>query len=336
MDRRRARHGHYATAALVAPLVLGIEALGGDAAAVLAAAGVARSDLEDPERHLDAQAAFSAFEGAVEQLGDDLGLRMAELYEPGAFAVLDYLAQSSETLGAALERLVRYEPIHQNCMRTSVRTHAGQAFVEQRYALPQLRVAALAESNLATLVTIGRRLTSGRWRPTRVAFAHAPPADPGRRRRFFGCEVEWDAELDAIVLDAAQLELPVVRADSALATTLEAHAQAMLARVGGPETISARVREAIVRRLPDGQPGLEPLAAELAMSPRTLQRRLAAEGESLQGVLTEVRAELALRYVRDTSWSMDEVALMLGFSEGRAFRRAFKRWHGETPKHFRS
>lgn len=335
MGAESGRHGYYATAALVAPMLLGIEALGGDAEGALAAAGLHRSALDDPERRLDARAAFAVFTDGVAQLGDDLGLRMAALYEPGTFAVLDYLAQSSATLGAALDRLIRYEALHQNCMRTCVRVDGTMAVIEQRYELEELRVPALAESNLATLVTIGRRLTGGRWRPTEVRFAHAAPADAAMRRRCFGCEVQWDAQVDAICLDAGQLQLDVMRADAALAETLEAHARAALGRMEQRGTLASPTREAIVRMLPDGAPGLERLAAELGTSSRTLQRRLAMEGQSPQRLLVEVRAELSLRYVGETSLSMDEVALMLGFSDARAFRRAFKRWHGESPQQSR-
>jgi AraC-like DNA-binding protein len=67
------------------------------------------------------------------------------------------------------------------------------------------------------------------------------------------------------------------------------------------------------------------------MSARTLQRRLAGEGLSFDGVLDELRRELALRHLADRRVAIAEVAYLLGFSEPSAFHRAFKRWTGTTP-----
>ena len=73
------------------------------------------------------------------------------------------------------------------------------------------------------------------------------------------------------------------------------------------------------------------------MSPRTLQRRLGAEGTSFQDVVDSVREELARIYMADTArkYTVGELAYLLGFSEISAFTRAFKRWTGLTPTQWR-
>jgi AraC-like DNA-binding protein len=74
----------------------------------------------------------------------------------------------------------------------------------------------------------------------------------------------------------------------------------------------------------------------LGMHARTLQRRLAEEGTSFRDVIDGVRKDLAEGYVADRALTLDEVALLLGFSDKSAFHRAFVRWTGETPAAFRA
>ena len=73
----------------------------------------------------------------------------------------------------------------------------------------------------------------------------------------------------------------------------------------------------------------------LARSARSLQRQLAAAGLSYQQVLDNTRREAAHVYLSNPTLSTGEVAYLLGYSEPAAFHRAFKRWHGTTPRMFR-
>jgi AraC-like DNA-binding protein len=74
----------------------------------------------------------------------------------------------------------------------------------------------------------------------------------------------------------------------------------------------------------------------MALSPRTLQRRLQAEGASFADVLDETRKVIADCYVREPGVALIEVAYLLGFSEQSAFSRAFHRWYGVAPSRYRS
>jgi len=80
---------------------------------------------------------------------------------------------------------------------------------------------------------------------------------------------------------------------------------------------------------------IEALARQLAMSPRTLQRRLAAEQVSYQELLDDARKEAAARYLGESTLAICEVAYLVGYSEPAPFHRAFKRWYGMTPENFR-
>ena len=87
--------------------------------------------------------------------------------------------------------------------------------------------------------------------------------------------------------------------------------------------------------LKQGEPNIERLATRMHMSGRTLQRRLADLKTSFQDVLDGVRFDLARSYLRDERLDISQVAYLLGYSELRAFDRAFRRWAGMAPRDWR-
>jgi AraC-like DNA-binding protein len=72
------------------------------------------------------------------------------------------------------------------------------------------------------------------------------------------------------------------------------------------------------------------------MSPRTLRRRLQEERKTFQGVLDELRMYVAVKYLRDTALTIEDIADAVGFSDGASFRHAFHRWTQTSPQEFRS
>lgn len=83
-------------------------------------------------------------------------------------------------------------------------------------------------------------------------------------------------------------------------------------------------------------PRLDDVANALAVSPRTLERRLNVVGTNFRQISNDVRMQLAAQYVALGTMSSDEISRMLGYSQPSAFFRAFKLWFGMTPKQYRA
>lgn len=96
------------------------------------------------------------------------------------------------------------------------------------------------------------------------------------------------------------------------------------------------VESEIIAQLPHNKPQIETIAANIGMTTRTLARRLAEEGASYGAVLDELRRDLSVRYLKDRSLSLCQIAWLLGYSEVTSFNHAFKRWTGHSPKRARS
>jgi len=127
---------------------------------------------------------------------------------------------------------------------------------------------------------------------------------------------------------------PLSTSNPRLAALHDRYAGDYLERFDRGQT-SYRVREVIIRRLPDGEPRRDQVARELCMSERTLQRRLEEEASSFVQLLNDTRRELAEQYLNRLHLSLAQAAYLLGFSEQSSFFRACKRWFGLPPGEYR-
>lgn len=85
----------------------------------------------------------------------------------------------------------------------------------------------------------------------------------------------------------------------------------------------------------DGDPSLVRVAKKVALSPRTLQRRLNEYGVDFKKLTDDTRRRFAMKYLKDRNNTLTQIAFLLGYSEVSAFNRAFKRWTGSTPLKYR-
>jgi len=134
--------------------------------------------------------------------------------------------------------------------------------------------------------------------------------------------------------DAA--ERPFLTANAGMWQVFEPELQRRLADLDVAEDTSGRVRSALLELLPSGASSIEDVADRLAVSKRTLQRRLHDEGTNYQLELGAVRERLAKHYLTRTTVSGAEIVLLLGFNDPNAFYRAFHGWTGKTPEALRA
>ncbi|MEM9403075.1 MAG: helix-turn-helix transcriptional regulator [Pseudomonadota bacterium] len=101
------------------------------------------------------------------------------------------------------------------------------------------------------------------------------------------------------------------------------------------DNIAAQLKARLARLMAQGEANADAACRALKLSRRTLQRRLKAERTSFQAVLNEVRAELAVRYLKDDRLKALEVAMLLGYSSISSFTTAFKSWYDMPPAEYR-
>jgi AraC-like DNA-binding protein len=152
--------------------------------------------------------------------------------------------------------------------------------------------------------------------------------------RLYDCPIRFDTEAIEIHLPSESLDVPLEMSDAEMARICEERCEMILARLGAAGGFVDRVRAELLvgpRRFPD----LHTVARAMAVSPRTLCRRLNEEGSSFRRVLDEVRKSLALDYLESSDLPLQQIAALLGYEEPANFNRAFWKWIGDAPGRYR-
>lgn len=170
-----------------------------------------------------------------------------------------------------------------------------------------------------------------------VTFAHAAGYPVAAYEALFGAPVRFEAECSALWMSAEAASIPFAGRDPIARRYLERYAEQQLAALPAPApTLVGQIREAIVVELATSGAELSRVARRVAMSTRTVQRRLDEAGTTYQDLVEDVRGALARRLLRDRGRSIVDVAFELGYADLKGFYRAFRRWTGTTPGEWRA
>lgn len=319
-------------------LVTACERLGLDTGALLAAAGIPREVIEDPDGRLEGPRASALWARAYELSRDPvLSLHAAEACPIGAYKVIDYMGANAATVGEAFRFSSRYFPLVNTAVRLPIDESGDPVtFDVEDESGPGGVTRPYAEYCLAAFVLHVRGTTGVPFPVRRVTFVHPAPADVSEHERVFGCPVAFGAAHNRLELDRAVWETPTTGAQPGVLQVLAEHAELLLRNLPRGPGLVERTRRAIGERLRGGDPSLDAVARELGTSGRTLQRRLGELGYSFNALADEVRSATAKLYLEQPDIAVSEIAWLLGFADPSTFVRAFKRWTGETPARYRA
>jgi AraC-like DNA-binding protein len=283
-----------------------------DVERVLSPSGLSQRDLEDPDRRIPQDVVTDLWDRAQTVSGDvNFGLRALQSLSARKRSLVEYLLFNSPTLGAMIERGIRYERLWQEG-RGAALERRGTLAVLRWTARPGLRFSPpLSEFAVGMVVFMARAATGRDLQSARgeVRFPHAAPPNPEQYEKLFLAPVTFSASEQALLFAEELLAVPLPRADSALLAVLEEHAAQVLARLPTARSFAQSVRQILATSMAQGDTSLEAIARKLRMSGRTLRRRL-----------------------------LGEIAFLLGFADGAAFNKAFRRWTGQSPSaaHFQN
>ena len=309
-----------------------------DTDALMRAASLTPELLQDPDARVPLSAQLKLWRAVVEHTESaSIGLQIGCSLSAKQLGVVGYTMIYSQMLDQAYRRLARYmriiseavffEVIHDSDgVRLKFTTHPY--LVALRHPI---------EGQVAAILTIGQKITQTDFVPIEINLPTPKPADTRAYREKFRCRVRFNQPEATILLTSEQIQLPVIAADGTLSGYLEELASTKLRALGTPlERFGDTVRRMLWSDLSAGRPELSNVASQLGISARTLQRRLRENGTSYTLVLDELRREVSSELLVDGNLAVSDVAYLLGYSEPSAFQRAFRRWHGLSPREFKT
>lgn len=285
------------------------------------------------EDRLELDVLAAAWERAVANTRRrDLPVIAADYASHDEKSLLAFCVSNQPRFREAMQCYVRYFPAVSDAYAWQVELEPEQArmFAAPSGPIDRVGFQLHHEFEIADSVRAAALVTRGVARPTTVSFAHRapPPAVVDALANVLGVEPRFGAREYAVTYPIAVLDTPLPHARPALAVLLE---ERLEQHIASGATVSARTRVAIHKLLDVGRRcSVDAIAEAVAMSRRSLERALATEGTSASAIVDEERKRYALAWLPE--YSVEEVASRLGYSDRRAFARAFRRWTGTSPR----
>ena len=299
---------------------------------LLAGTGLEVDDLLRPGAEVDGAVELSVIANLVTADPDPaVALAAGSRYHLTTYGIWGFALASSPTVRSALEVGLRFADLSFTFCRFTVQTTDTEVLLSlDDTDVPEPVRDFVVTRDLAGLRTIAAELTGGAVRLERVELRPARPAEVRAYVEVLGVEPTFSAPLTVAALDAAVLDLPLPQADELAAATTEAQCRALLESRRRRSGTAGSVRDLLVAQ-PAAMPDIGDVAAALAVSERTLRRRLTGEGTSFRALVDEVREALAEELL-GAGLGVEQVARRLGYAETASFTHAFTRWKGRSPR----
>jgi AraC-like DNA-binding protein len=308
--------------------------MGEDPATVIASAAINPDLLRNPENSITFVELGRLFEACVAATGcEHFGLLVGQRSATRNLGLVGRLMQNAPTLKDAILDLCTNQ-------KRYVRGAVAYLVVQNEIAFwgyavhhPGMKaIEQISEGAIAVGFNVMRELVGAG--ADEILIAHRAPGNIAPYRQFFGSTPRFDAQQYAMAFSANLLAYPVRGANRELRQILQNSVASYwaLEQPSVTQSVTRMLRARVV--FPDTS--LEGVASELSMHPRTLNRRLQAEGNSFRDLMNEARFEVARQLLAGTRMDITEIALSLGYADPSSFTHAFQRWSGAAPSEWRS
>lgn len=336
MDTTNSPTGIYVTVTILKQMFLYLTSMKINSDEFLQSLGIDPALVKSPDGYIPIETYLRIEEAAAEHTQDPyFGLHMGEFAEPGSWSILGYLMMNCRTLGEAFEKSGRYSRVIGNLIEGEAQFRINKIRVISTvppYAPKMPRYC--FESAFASGVRMMRTLTGLELNPSEVTFIYSQPESTAEYERFFRCPVLFEHKYNSMSIETKLLSTPILLPNPELLDYFENYAQKFIAQMDRKDEYTQAVMRIILEKLDTENLNIKQVAKEMSVSVRTLQNRLKAEGVIFSDLLTDVRQQLAQKYLQE-NYSVEEITYLLGFSEPSVFRKAFKRWQGITPRQYR-
>ena len=328
---------HSVSVRMILMLLKNVSGTGINTQAICDAVGLTSKTLEDPETRIPFDCMENIWkEVALKTKDNDFGLHLGESIHdyPGGNIVLSVML-NCPTVGEALNKFCCYHNLMSDAIQPKLDVKDKLAYLSWETANPRLKPSRhISEALLSIFKTILKQLTENSFSPVEVHFKHASPQDIREHKRIFQAPLLFNQIKDELVIEKRHLEKPIFLADPQLLEALERYALNLIHKIYLPNSWADKVICLLGKGMQGEKPSVESIASKLAVSVRSLQKKLSREGTTFQQLLDYSRKEMAIQFLKNPEMTLCDIAFMLGFSEQSAFNHAFKRWTGKTPKQY--
>jgi AraC-like DNA-binding protein len=265
----------------------------------------------------------------------EIGLILGQRAVFESIGIVFQLAINCNTVRESLIHVTRYSNLGNEVFEAGF--NEGNEFAEwsEQCIISRYLCIPLIEFESCQKLRICKAVLGEDFRPIQIKFQHAPPDYVDKYHRVFQAPLLFNQEKSSIVFKKEYLNMPNPNPQPYVKEVLARHADTLQKEIEKNKLFQDTVRKIVLRHLESGSANLEVVAKELNVSSRSIYRKLRSENTSYKDLVSEVRKQLAQDYLREGSFSINDISFKLGFSEASCFHRAFKRWFSTNPGQYR-
>jgi AraC-like DNA-binding protein len=307
---------------------------GVDAGSLFREAGLDARLLEQPEARIATHEFIRLMQIVMRRTEDEfIGLGRGTKSKPGTFSMMAHAVINCPNLGHAIERSAQFYRI----VDLPIELRLEEGATESRFILTTEAPERdnILEAMIFIMVRFWSWLTGRTLEPISIQLDFPEPPQADEFRKIFRGPVTYNNARNAIVFPTPWLSLPLVQNPLSLSKFLRDSLALIIVGNQRPIGLTEQIKAIISKGYGNSFPDFAQVCDSLNMTPQTLRRRLKEENTSYQAIKDNIRQDAARYYLAKEELSIDEIALMMGFSEASSFHRAFKKWTGQTPAGYR-
>ncbi len=289
--------------------------------------------ITDPEQLIPYVSAIDILEKTAADLGrPDFGLCLARKQSINILGPLAIIARNEETVFSAVHKIKKYMQYYSPAVNLTIESPTETA--EPKVAvsfniLSRQNMRQAAELQVGRAVKIFKVLVNQSFHPVRVTFTHSRLLPLDHYIQYFGCPVEFNAEVNSLALTSDEMKSSIAGADPSIRMMMEGFLNQALEQ--SSLSFSQLIKDLVKENLPSRRSTISLIARQVSMSERSLQRRLKEEQSTFEIILDDVRKEIAWNCLTTQKMPMSDIATLLGYSEQSTFNRSCKRWFEQSP-----
>ena len=305
---------------------------------LLRGSGLSVKELMEDTTLLTKNQQLQILHNAIQYSGNPaFGLDFGRALTPPTHGPLGFLANSSPNLLTAIRDFQSFIPGRISIIRchSEYRDDNLDCYFEVDIdGNPEL-YRCVSEAFFLSMISLVEFVLGNKFSEGSMHCNYAKPGHYAEYAKNVHCPIRFDAPANKLVVPERLLLTANVSSDFQNYKFALEQCQRMLDELDGSEhPMTHRVRRQLLSH-PPGQLSEEGAAQQNFISKRTLARRLEAENSSFRELREQLLKSLATDYLRDTTLSVEAVAVLLNYHDSSSFRRAFKRWTHMTPQAFR-
>jgi AraC-like DNA-binding protein len=293
------------------------------------------------ENQEDGFISFDAYVRLLQASAEDLrcpdfGLRLSRWQGLDILGPIAVISRNAQTVFGGLEMIGRYLYVHSPALKLTLAPRTAKSGLTFTYEVTEpglIDVVQGYELSMAIVVRIIRLLGGQEARLSAISFTHNQQGSDAAYQETLRCPVHFGQTWCGFEISES---LAGKRIESADPETRRIAAKYLESNyLPRTASLSEHVAELTRRLLPTGQCSVDAIADQLAMHPRSLQRRLVTEGVRCQDVIDRERRALAATYLAEPGLHLSQIAGLLGYAEQSTLNRSCRRWFGKTPRQYR-